>query len=152
VAQALPGVLGVGASGGGPVRGLDAGLVIAAAGGIGAATRQVVAAEQAGAVAAARAGFDVPVTGRPPAAEPDPRASTFGRSVPLRARAHPSTLANDAAGGRRAVGARARPAEVPASSGGPVPPWEALPPVDPGRRGGDGGPRTIGPSAGGRCR
>jgi hypothetical protein len=154
--QAIPGVLGLEPAGlSAPPRGLEAGLVVAAAGGIGAAIRQATAADQARAVSAARAAFDVPQV-RASGADPDPRSGAFGRGVPLRARAHPPTLESTVAGGSRSVAARARPVELPATGGGTVPPWVRLPPSSGGqggslRRPGDAAAHMIGRTEGG-CR
>jgi Contractile injection system tube protein len=70
---------------------------------------------------------------RPRAPAPDPRALTYGRSVPLRAMAAPSTLADIEAAGRRSLSARARPAEVPVTGETSALPWVTLPAAAPSR-------------------
>lgn len=106
------------------------GFVLSAAGGVTAAAAAVTAAAAIAAASTARAGFDVPALPSGPVV--DARSSTYGRSVPLRARVQPATADELAAGGRRSVAARARrPDEPPAA--GDTAPWERLPP----RRAGD---------------
>ncbi|MEU6863234.1 hypothetical protein ABZ924_08185 [Streptomyces sp. NPDC046876] len=149
-----------------------AGFVLSAGGGIGAAADAVAAAAVDLATARARQSFEVPpaphappppgpaapgyappgyaAPGYAPPAAPDPRATTYGRGIPLRSRADPATLAEVRAGGARSLTDRARREEVPAPD--PLaPPWERLPPDPPGRaaadcgqRGRDAGPTTLG--------
>ncbi|MEW2416046.1 hypothetical protein AB0953_20320 [Streptomyces sp. NPDC046866] len=122
-----------------------AGFVLSAAGGIGAAADAVAAAAADLATARARQSFEVPPAppyppapsapsvsppARPAPPAPDPRATTYGRGIPLRSRADPATLAEVRAGGARSLADRARPEELPA----PDPlaaPWERLPPDPP---------------------
>lgn len=119
-----------------------AGFALSAAGGIEAAARAVRAGAAAAAQAGARNGFEVPAPGPPdPAAGSDRRASTYGHALPLRARARVRTADDAAAGGVRAVAARARPAEV-VPAGGPVPPWERLPAGSPDRASADAAQRA----------
>jgi hypothetical protein len=159
LAAAVPGT-GVTGSRPGTAGPTEPGFAVAAAGGISAATRLVLGRASSGAAAAARAAFEVP-PGRPGDAAadgPDRRSLTYGRALPLRARAYVPTLDDVGAGGRRSVAARARPVEAPVTGGAAVPPWVRLPPGVTGRpaadaeqRRRDGRPRRIGRSAGG-CR
>lgn len=118
---------------GGAVAG-SAGFTLTAAGGIGAAARAVTSAEVSVTTAAARASFAVPEgpVGLQAVAVVDARATTFGRSVPLRARAQPATLADVQAGGRVSLSARARRAETVLADATAAP-WERLPASAAGR-------------------
>ncbi|MET8625815.1 hypothetical protein ABZW30_19040 [Kitasatospora sp. NPDC004669] len=138
-----------------------AGFALSAGGGIAASANTVGGARAALAVDQARGAFAVPGPpgagtapaptgggassgGRPPAPvspvamspTTDPRALTYGRGVPLRARADPGTLAEVAAGGARGLAGRARAQELPPPDG-VTPPWEHLPPVTPARTAAD---------------
>jgi hypothetical protein len=110
-----------------------AGFALAQAGGIAWAVRTVAADATGQASVAARAAFAVPVQSIAAAEEVeavDPRALTYGRAVPLRARVHLPTLADIAEGGRRSLAARARPSEAdaPDTPAGRAP-WQQLPPA-----------------------
>ncbi|MEV2227878.1 hypothetical protein AB0H69_04705 [Streptomyces phaeochromogenes] len=165
-AAGLAAALGVGTpTGDGPVDPDAMGFALAAGGGIAAAADVVLAAETAGAAARAREAFDVPRSGtgtggatgasyvggagsvRPGGApptypggagseNPDRRAASYGRGIPLRARADAATLAETAAGGARSLADRARDEETPAPAPGAAP-WERLPSDPPGRRAAD---------------
>jgi hypothetical protein len=95
----------------------------------------------------------------PPAAAPvDPRAVAYGKAIPLRARPQISTATSSQAGGSVSLTARARPSEIPVSSGSGVP-WEQLNPGAPGRdaadraqRSRDARPGTMRWRPGGDCR
>ncbi|MFK0252416.1 hypothetical protein [Streptomyces sp. NPDC090445] len=147
---------------GGPDTAARAGFVLSAGGGIAAAAQAVTAAAAGLATARARSSFEVPAAGPVPRPGgpprygpdrpdgPDPRSTTYGRGIPLRARADPGTLAEVRAGGGRSLADRARREEVPAPDPGAAP-WERLPPDPPGRaaadceqRGRDAGPTTLG--------
>jgi hypothetical protein len=122
------------------------GFALAAGGGIAASAQAVAAASVAGSTTAARAAFAVP--GEPARPEPaeavvDSRALTYGRSVPLRARADVGTLAQVQAAGGRSLAARARRTEVPVADA-VAPPWVRLPPASAGR--GDDGRRDDRPA------
>jgi hypothetical protein len=152
-AAGLPGVAGVA----GAVE--AAGFALAAAGGIASATTQVLAETAGRATASARASFAVPPSPAAADGELDPRALTYGRSLPLRARVDLETLADIEAGGRRSLAARARPAEVPVASQAGGAPWERLPSEAAGRsaanraqRSRDARPSTIRWRPGGACR
>jgi len=106
-----------------------AGFALSAAGGIAAAAATVQAAATGQAVAQARAGFAVPGDAGVTAAVGvtggvDARASTYGRGVPLHARAAVSGSAS------ATVASRARRPDAP-PTGGSAPPWERLPPAAP---------------------
>jgi contractile injection system tube protein len=137
-----------------------AGFALAAGGGIAASLSTVLSAQVEAAAAQARASFEVPAapatarptTGGPGAAGPavDPRALSYGRSIPLQAKAQAATVASATAGGRESVTARAASAEVPVASGTDQAPWERLPPSPPDRlstggwqRGRDARPATM---------
>jgi hypothetical protein len=133
----LEGGAGVGAQAGGQA-GLPAGgagFALAAGGGIAASAQAVAAAFVAGSAAAARSGFAVPGEPARPAAEVavDDRALTYGRSIPLAARADAATLTQIEAGGGRSLAARARRTEVPVADV-VAPPWVRLPPAPAGDR------------------
>jgi hypothetical protein len=66
-----------------------AGLALTAGGGVAGAAVRVEAEAAASATARARASFDVPPGRADP--RPDPRSTTYGRAVPLRARVGPAT-------------------------------------------------------------
>ncbi|MFC8662308.1 hypothetical protein [Streptomyces sp. NPDC057199] len=66
----------------------------------------------------------------------DRRSASYGRGIPLRARADAATLAESAAGGARSLADRARDEEIPATSSSAAP-WERLPTDPPGRRAAD---------------
>jgi hypothetical protein len=89
-AAALRGALSLSAPDGRAVS--EAGKRLASAGGVAAAAGQVAAAGVRQQQSAARASFDVPTGGRTDVT--DPRALTYGRGVPLRARA-PRPAATD---------------------------------------------------------
>jgi hypothetical protein len=120
-----------------------AGFALAAAGGLAAATRTVVAAQTAAAVRAERSAFAVPAqpTGLAPtdptATDVDPRALSYGRSLPLRSRVHTQTSDDARTGGPRSIAGRAQPAELPVSSARSAIPWERLPPAAAGRAAAD---------------
>jgi Contractile injection system tube protein len=115
-----------------------AGFALAAGGGIVASARAVAAAVVAGAATAARAAFAVPGELAGPAeAGVDVRALTYGRAVPLRARADVGTLTEIEAGGGRSLAARARRTEVPVADA-VAPPWVRLPPAAAGLHRGRG--------------
>lgn len=111
------------------------GFALSQAGGTAAAVAQVAAEATDRAAAAARAAFALPArapTDRPAAV--DARALAYGWGLPLRAQAHPDTLADLAEGGRRSLAARARPAEITApAAGAGLAPWRQLPPSVPAR-------------------
>ncbi len=79
-----------------------AGFALSAAGGVAAAVTAVASADAARGRAQASASFDVPSAPRPEG-EVDPRALTYGRSIPLRTRPVPAA---DAAPSQRAGDAR----------------------------------------------
>ncbi len=116
----------------------DAGLALAAGGGVAAATARVVGNETAATNGAERGSFAVPAVASVPADAGaavstvadavDPRATTYGQAIPLRARALATTVAAIAAEGRRALLARARTDEVPTSDAPGQAPWALLPP------------------------
>jgi hypothetical protein len=114
-----------------------AGFALAAGGGIAAAAEAVASALATGSAAAARAAFAVPgpLVRREQEARADARALSYGRSVPLRARADVGTLLQIAAGGGHSLAARARRTEVPVADA-VAPPWVRLPPA-PAARAGD---------------
>jgi hypothetical protein len=120
-----------------------AGFALAAAGGLAAATRTVVAAQTAAAVRVEQSAFAVPVQPTSLASagvvstDLDPRALSYGRSLPLRSRVHAQTSDEARSGGRRSVAARAQPAELPVSSARSAIPWERLPPAAAGRAAAD---------------
>lgn len=116
----------------GPAATAAAGFALAAAGGVAAAAAAVRRAEVQRRTVQATASFAVPTpsagagpgpTGAVPgSADPvDERSLTYGRGVPLRARAHAPTLADAAAGGGRSLAARARPSGAPPSRSGGEP-------------------------------
>lgn len=135
-----------------------AGFALTAAGGLAAATGTVRAAEATASVAAERSGFAVPAAAAEALAV-DPRALTFGRTVPLRSRVNPGTAEDARTGGRRSLGARAQPAELPVTTAAAGRPWERLPPAASGRaaadeaqRGRDARASTMRWRPGGGCR
>jgi hypothetical protein len=148
-------------------QGQAAGFVLSAAGGLAAAVRTVQAAQAEGEVAVARSSFTVP---RRPSGDDadlstvrtdavDPRQLAYGRSVPLRTRAHAPTAEDARTGGHRSLAARAQPAEVTGADPGPLPPWERLPPAgadrsasDVAQRGRDARASTMRWRPGGGCR
>ncbi|HEY2959221.1 MAG TPA: hypothetical protein VGM21_13580 [Actinomycetota bacterium] len=121
-----------------------AGFALAAAGGVAEAAQTVLGDVTGRAEAAARSAFAVPPADLAPKepATVDPRALTYGRALPLRARVSSPTLEAIEAGGRRSLAARARPAEVPIASGPATPPWTQLPPAAAGRPTSDQAQRT----------
>jgi Contractile injection system tube protein len=80
-----------------------AGFALAEGGGVAASLNVVVAAQADAAVGQARASFGVPSATRPPAVIVDPRSQSYGRSIPLRARAPASTVADVSTGGVRSL-------------------------------------------------
>ena len=149
----LGGSVGVTAGGSvGASEQMSAGFVLAAGGGISASTNLVTSVRVDASVSSARAAFDVPAAtvspslGRTPVASPsaaaaviDSRATTYGISIPLRARATAVTVAGVAAGGPVRVSARAQASEVVVSSAGA--PWQRLT-ADRARDGADAQQRT----------
>jgi hypothetical protein len=152
-----------------------AGFVLTAAGGLAAASRAVLASANAAAISAERSAFAVPArptagSGRrvspsssgspfPPVADLDPRALSYGRSLPLRSRVHTETGDEARAGGSRSLTARARPGEIEVSAVQSTAPWERLPPAASGRatadlaqRGRDARTTTMRWKPGGGCR
>jgi hypothetical protein len=123
-----------------------AGFALAAAGGIARAAEQVNQDATGRVTAAARLAFAVPPAGQgdagPVGDGPDPRALTYGRAVPLRARIPAATREAIEAGGRRGLAARARPAEVPLAIGPATPPWAQLPRAGRGRTASDRAQRS----------
>jgi hypothetical protein len=116
---------------------MSAGFVLAAAGGVTASANLVAAGRADAGVMAARSSFEVPAAhvsgslGAPRLASPtaaaavvDTRATTYGHSIPLRARATAVTVAGVAAGGQASVYARAQNDEIVVSSSGA--PWQRL--------------------------
>jgi Contractile injection system tube protein len=141
-----------------------AGFALSAAGGLAAATQAVLAADTTERVRAARSAFVVPARpamragrqagpaaeptgvsnaqltpqpGFPPTVDVDPRALSYGRSLPLRSRVHTRTGDEARAGGSRSLTARARPAELLVSGVRAAPPWERLPRAASGRAAAD---------------
>lgn len=114
-----------------------AGFALAEAGGVAASLNLVVTAQADAAVGQARASFGVPqATTRPPAPVVDPRAGSYGRSIPLRARAEATTVAAISAGGALSLTARATTSEIVLSSAGRAP-WQQLPATSPARSSAD---------------
>lgn len=160
-AQGPPGALLGRAASAADSAAVAAGFALSAAGGVAAATAEVLTGQAGGEVAAARGAFAVPPVPAVPVATGgvlDPRSVTYGRAIPLRARVDLPTLADLAAGGRRSLAARARPVELPAAGPATAAPWERLPAVASGRaaaqraqRGRDARPRTIRWRPGGEC-
>lgn len=117
----------------------QAGFVLAAAGGIGAASNLVTATLSDVAVTSARRSFAVPAGGGVSAslgvsatvfeatgAAVDPRAVSYGASVPLAVRPSVQTAWDATAGGSRSVSGRSASVEVGFATGvGPS--WEQLP-------------------------
>lgn len=117
----------------------QAGFVLAAAGGIGAASNLVVATMSDAAVASARSSFAVPAAGGLSAslgvsatvsdatgAAVDPRSVSYGAGVPLAVRPSAQTAWDAAAGGTRSVSGRSSAVEIGFATGvGPA--WEQLP-------------------------
>ncbi|MGH3823170.1 MAG: hypothetical protein ACRDRA_10110 [Pseudonocardiaceae bacterium] len=138
-----------------------AGFALSAAGGVAAATTEVLIGQAGREVVVARGSFaPSPSPAVPVAADGvlDPRAVTFGRAIPLRARVYLPTVADLEAGGRRSLAARARPVELPVATAPTTAPWEQLPIVagergaaDSAQRNRDARPRTIRWRPGGEC-
>ena len=116
---------------------MSAGFVLAAGGGVAASANLVASARADTQTTSARSSFEVPSgpvrgsLGVPALASPsaaavvvDPRAISYGQSIPLRARASAVTVAGVAAGGPVSVSARAQRAEIVESPSGP--PWQQL--------------------------
>ncbi len=132
----------------------DAGFVLSGAGGVDRAAALVRGDVALRAAASARASFDVP-PGRVSvdADVPDPRALTYGASIPLTARLNATMLQSIRAGGGRSVAPRSRPAEVSVAVRVAQPPWVQLPPdptggraeADDEQRRRDAGASTLGP-------
>jgi hypothetical protein len=134
----LGGSVGVTAGGSvGASEQMSAGFVLAAGGGITASTNLVTSVRADAGVASARASFDVPAAavsaslGRAAVASPaaaaavvDARATSYGQSIPLRARASAVTVTGVAAGGPVSVSARAQSAEIVVLPSGA--PWQQL--------------------------
>jgi hypothetical protein len=156
---------------------LSAGLALTGTGGIAAAAGQLAGVTARAQAQAARAAFSAPPPVTPstagsPAPSPgstagstaastdpvDPRATAYGKAVPLRARPQISTATSSQAGGSVSLTSRARAREVPVSTGSGVP-WEQLNPGASGRdaadraqRARDARPSTMRWSPGGECR
>lgn len=134
----LGGSVGVTAGGSvGASEQMSAGFALAAGGGIAASANLVAAAGADAEVTSVLSSFDVPVErgsgalGVPAVALPsaaaavvDTRATSYGRSIPLRARASAITVNGVAADGPVSISARAQPTEIVVSSAGP--PWQRL--------------------------
>jgi hypothetical protein len=149
----LGGSVGVTAGGAvGASQQMSAGFVLAAGGGISASTNLVASVRVDASVASARGSFDVPAATVSPSLEPpvvaspsaaaaviDSRATTYGSSIPLRARATAVTVTGVAAGGPVSVSARAQASEVVVSSSGA--PWQRLT-ADSARAGADAQQRS----------
>jgi hypothetical protein len=116
---------------------MSAGFVLAAGGGVAASANLVVSARADAQTISARSAFEVPAgpirgsLGVPALASPsaaaavvDARATSYGMSIPLRARASAKTVAGVTAGGPVSVSARAQRAEIVESPSGP--PWQQL--------------------------
>jgi hypothetical protein len=116
---------------------MSAGFVLAAGGGVAASANLVASARADAQTANARSAFDVPASpirgslGVPALASPsaaaavvDARATSYGMSIPLRARASAKTVVGVTAGGPVSVSARAQRAEIVESPYGP--PWQQL--------------------------
>ena len=110
-----------------------AGLALAAGGGISPSLSTFLSAEAGASAAQARAAFDVPAASLTVTPAVDPRALSYGRSIPLRARADPASVAGTMAGGQRSVTARAAAGQVPTATRAGQAPWEQLPPSRPGQ-------------------
>jgi hypothetical protein len=132
---------------------MSAGFVLAAGGGVAASANLVASARADAQTTSARSAFKVPAgpiggsLGVPALASPsvaaavvDPRAISYGMSIPLRARASAVTVAGVAAGGPVSVSARAQRAEIVESPSGP--PWQQLTEDDGTRSGTDALQRT----------
>jgi hypothetical protein len=161
LAEAL-GMVG-GADAGRERSGTGSGFLLAAWGGVQAATDRVQGARASAATATSRGSFAIEAGGlprpevapelsrRPP--RPDVRSLTFGWGIPLQSRGSATTVAAAAAGGQSALSARARRVDLP-SAGGSTPPWEnpaPSPPPSPRQRAGDGRGRTLRRVRGGEC-
>lgn len=140
---------------------ISAGFVLAAGGGVTASANLVAAGRADAAATLARASFNVPsATNRgslsitaiaspmAAAAVIDVRATSYGQSIPLRARASALTVTGVAAGGRVSVSARAQRAEIIVSPKGA--PWQRLTEdggsrtsTDVWQRSSDDGPTTM---------
>jgi hypothetical protein len=116
---------------------MSAGFILAANGGVAASANLVASARADAQTTSARSAFNVPAgpirgsLGAPAIASPsaaaavvDARATSYGMSIPLRARASAVTVADVAAGGPVSVSARAQRAEIVESPSGP--PWQQL--------------------------
>jgi hypothetical protein len=132
---------------------MSAGFVLAAGGGVAASANLVASARADAQTTSARSAFDVPAgpirgsLGVPALASPsaaaavvDARATSYGMSIPLRARASAKTVAGVTAGGPVSVSARAQRAEIVESPFGP--PWQQLTDDDGTRSGIDALQRT----------
>ncbi|WP_132195164.1 MULTISPECIES: hypothetical protein [Kribbella] len=136
-----------------------AGFALSAAGGVVAATAVVLSDSTAHAVDAARAAFAVPARDLAGDSGLDPRSLTYGGSIPLRAKVDTTTAADIESGGRRSLGARARPHENPLAGSPRTAPWDQLPPetskrlsADQAQRGRDARASTLRWKPGGECR
>jgi hypothetical protein len=140
---------------------MSAGFVLAAGGGVTASANLVAAGRADAAATLARSSFNVPsaniqgslsvtaiASPSAAAAVVDARATSYGQSIPLRARASAVTVTGVAAGGRISVSARAQRAEIVVSPKGA--PWQRL--TDDGgrrastdvwQRSSDDGPTTM---------
>lgn len=146
---AVPGAPAVAVSAGASAE-ATAGFALSAGGGVAASLNTVLAGEVTASVTQARALFEVPGASAASDATVDVRALSYGRSIPLRARADTATVVAAAAGGRPNLSARAASGEVPLASGAGVAPWQQLPPSTPERssadaqqRRRDAGPDTM---------
>lgn len=132
---------------------VSAGFALSASGGVVAAAGAVASEAAATGVAIARAQFSVPTAQvglRASAAfDADRRSLTYGRSVPLQARAEAVTVAGARVGGSVSLSARAAPGELRVSASAASAPWQQLPAgparaaVDAAQRSRDARPSTM---------
>jgi hypothetical protein len=140
-AATFAGTVGVAAGAGvGAAARTEAGFALAAGGGIASSLNLVTSAGSDATVSAARASFSVP-PGRPTsgslgvsavasagagAAVVDPRATTYGASIPLGVRATVTSSSDAAFGGDRSLTARAQSGELRLGTSVQAP-WQQLP-------------------------
>lgn len=132
---------------------VSAGFALSASGGVVAAAGAVASEEAAAGLATARAQFSIPAGqvgfGGSAAVDTDRRSLTYGRSVPLQARAEAVTVAGARVGGSVSLSARAAPGELRVSASGASAPWQQLPAgparaaVDAAQRSRDDRPSTM---------
>ncbi|KRE60011.1 hypothetical protein ASG92_22265 [Arthrobacter sp. Soil736] len=119
----------------------EAGFILSANGGIAAASAAIQTRAAAQATAAARSGFAVPPpssqSSPAPDAAADQRSRSYGKNVPLRARANPDSLRRAAAEGTINLSPRARAGEIGLAESPSHAPWRSLPVDGTGRTAAD---------------